>query len=300
MVVDVLRRFNRSFTQRIGVLDDSYLDTGRPLGPSRLLFEIDADGSAVLDLRRRLGLDSGYVSRLLRQLQEERLVTVAPDPADRRQRVVRLTADGVAERATLEARSEERARRLVAPLSERQRADLGAALETVDRLLRVASVQFEVVDPRTTEARWAIGRYFAELDERFTSGFDAAVARDETAEDAALSAPDGAFVVIRSDLSIIGCGGMQRIDLPGRNGRSAVEVKRMWIDPDWRGLGLGRRLLAHLEELAVGRGARRIVLDTNESLGEAIAMYRAMGYEPTERYNDNPYAHHWFTKTPRE
>ncbi|MET0663770.1 MAG: helix-turn-helix domain-containing protein, partial [Ilumatobacteraceae bacterium] len=87
MVVDVLRHFNRSYTQRIGVLDESYLHTGRPLGPSRLLFEIAVDGSSVLELRRRLGLDSGYVSRLLGQLTSEGLVTVDADPADRRQRI---------------------------------------------------------------------------------------------------------------------------------------------------------------------------------------------------------------------
>lgn len=297
MVVEVLRRFNRSFTQRIGVLDDSYLDTGRPLGPSRLLFEIDVDGTPVLELRRRLGLDSGYVSRMLRQLQDEHLVTVVAEPADRRQRIVRLTVGGVSERATLDARSDERARQLVAPLSDRQRVELGAALETVDRLLRAATVQFEVVDPRSPEARSAIERYFAELDERFSGGFDASVARDEVAEAAALSAPDGAFVVIRSDLETIGCGGLQRIDVAGPHWRRTAEVKRMWIDPGWRGVGLGRRLVDRLEQLAEERGARRVVLDTNESLAEAIAMYGAMGYQPMERYNDNPYAHHWFTKS---
>ena len=151
MVVEVLRRFNRSYTQRIGVLDDSYLGTGRPLGPSRLLFEIEGDGSAVLDLRRRLALDSGYVSRMLRQLEADRLVTVVPDPADRRQRVVRLTAEGRAARATLDVRSEELARQLVAPLSDRQRTELSAALDTADRLLRAATVRFEVVDPRSPD-----------------------------------------------------------------------------------------------------------------------------------------------------
>ena len=110
MVVDVLRRFNRSYTQRIGVLDDSYLQTGRPLGPSRLLFEIAKDGSPVLELRRRLGLDSGYVSRLLRQLEDDGLVTVAPDPVDRRQRLVRLTTRGRAERRKLDTRSEHASR----------------------------------------------------------------------------------------------------------------------------------------------------------------------------------------------
>ena len=293
MVVEALRRFNRSYTQRIGVLDDSYLGTGRPLGPSRLLFEIEVDGSAVLDLRRRLALDSGYVSRMLRQLEADRLVTVDPDPADRRQRVVRLTAEGAAARATLEARSEGLARELVAPLSTRQRAELGAALETADRLLRAASVRFELVDPRSRDARWAIGEYFAELDQRFPTGFEPDTARDEGAEAVALSAPDGAFVLIRSDIEAIGCGGLQAIDLPDG---PTTEIKRMWIHPDWRGLGLGRRLVDQLEQLAAERGVCRVVLDTNDSLTEAIAMYGAMGYEPTERYNTNPYAQRWFTK----
>ena len=290
MVVDVLRRFNRSYTQRIGVLDESYLHTGRPLGPSRLLFEIGADGSSVLELRRRLGLDSGYVSRLLRQLEDEGLVTVVPDPADRRQRLVRLTARGRTERRTLDTRSERIARRLVAPLSERQRAELAAALATVDRLLRAATVSFDLVDARSADATATMSAYFAELDERFPGGFDADVARDADVEAAALAPPGGAFVVIHSDLDPIGCGGLQQLD--DRTG----EIKRMWIHPDWRGLGLGRRLLEQLERHATELGHRRVVLDTNDTLSEAIAMYGAMGYEPIERYNDNPYAQRWFVK----
>lgn len=290
MVVDVLRRFNRSYTQRIGVLDDSYLHTGRPLGPSRLLFEIDADGSSVLDLRRRLGLDSGYVSRLLRQLEDEGLVGVAPDPADGRQRIVRLTNRGRAERRKLDTRSEQIAERLVAPLTKRQQAELAAALAAADRLLRAATVEFDVVDARSVDARRTMGEYFAELDVRFPTGFDADAARDEDDEAAALAPPGGAFVVIRTDLDAIGCGGLQQFD------DSTGEIKRMWIDPEWRGLGLGRRLVDHLEQLAAGLGYRRVVLDTNDSLEEAIAMYGAMGYDPTERYNDNPYAQRWFVK----
>src|SRR5262245_56860607 len=112
--VDTLRRFNRSFTQRIGVLDDSYLDTGRPLGPSRLLFEIGSSaGARVGELRRRLGLDSGYVSRMLRRLEREHLVTVTPDRADRRQRIVALSDAGRREWGRLDRRSDDVARRLV-------------------------------------------------------------------------------------------------------------------------------------------------------------------------------------------
>ena len=91
----MLRRFNRAWSQRVGLLDESYLGQGRSLGASRLLFEMGPEGAGVLDLRRRLGLDSGYLSRLLRGLEEERLVDVRRDPADQRRRVVvRRRRDG--------------------------------------------------------------------------------------------------------------------------------------------------------------------------------------------------------------
>lgn len=285
--VAVLRRFNRSYTQRIGVLDESYLDTGRPLGPSRLLFEIGAAGARVGDLRRRLGLDSGYLSRLLRRLEHERLITVAADPSDRRQRVVRLSPSGRREWRRLDQRSEELARRLVDPLSDRQRAELASALATAERLLRAATVDIEIVDPRSGTAQSAMAQYFGELDTRFPSGFDPG---DGAADAAALRSPHGAFLLLRSDHTPIGCGGVQRID------EHTGEIKRMWIDPDWRGLGLGGRLLARLEAAARELGRTRVVLDTNETLVEAIAMYERAGYHSIERYNDNPYAQRWFAK----
>ena len=170
--VATLRRFNRCFTQRIGVLAESYLDSGRPLGPSRLLFEIGAEGARIADLRRGLGLDSGYLSRLLRQLEQEEAVTVSADPIDGRQRIVHLTAAGRREWRRIDRRSEDVARHLVEPLSARQRAELTSALATAERLLRAATVHIDVVDPRSPAAQSALQQYFGELDDRFRSGFD--------------------------------------------------------------------------------------------------------------------------------
>jgi DNA-binding MarR family transcriptional regulator/GNAT superfamily N-acetyltransferase len=287
--VTVLRRFNRCYTQRIGLLDESYLGTGRPLGPSRLLFEIGDGRTGVGELRRRLGLDSGYLSRLLRQLERDELVTVARDPADGRQRVVRLSPKGRREWRRLDDRSEQVARRLVDPLSERQRVELASALATAERLLRAATIGIDLVDPLAAPAQSALAQYFGELDDRFRGGFDrhAGGADDDAA---ALRPPNGAFIVMFSDDTPVGCGGVQRID------EQIGEIKRMWIHPDWRGLGLGGRLLARLEAVARELGRTRIVLDTNEVLTEAIAMYRRAGYHSIERYSDNPYAHHWFAK----
>ena len=286
--VDVLRRFNRSYTQRIGALDDSYLGSGRPLGTARLLFEIGPQGARVRELRDRLGLDSGYVSRMLRALEADGLVAVEPDAVDRRRRAARLTAAGRREWRRLDRRSDELARRLLAPLSDHQRSELDQALATADRLLRVATIEVEHVDPRSRDARWAVTQYFAELHERFPAGFDPGDALDEDA--IAFAAASGRFVLARSELAPVGCGGIRRVD------DATAEIKRMWIGPAWRGLGLGRRLLRHLETTAGELGYRRVVLDTNQTLREAIALYEAAGYHSIERYNENPYAQRWFAK----
>ena len=106
-----------------------------------------------------------------------------------------------------------------------------------------------------------------------------------------MTPPRGTFLVaFADDGTVVGCGGVQAHD------DETAEVKRMWIHPEWRGAGLGRRLLATLEQHCTALGYTRVVLDTNATLTEAIAMYESAGYSPTEQYNDNPYAQRWFTK----
>lgn len=287
--VATIRRFNRTYTPRIGVLDDSFLGSGLPLAAARLLFEIGPDGATVRTLRRRTGLDSGYLSRLLRRLESERLITVGPDPADRRRRLCRLTAAGRRRWAQLDARSDAVAETLLAGLDDRQRARLAGALATADLLVRAATITFDRVDPTGPVATEAMGAYFAELDVRFPTGFDATGALGPGA--APMAPPSGVFLIARDgDGTTAACGGVQRHD------DTTGEIKRMWVDPQWRGAGLGRRMLAELERCAAELGYARVVLDTNSALTEAVAMYSAAGYRPTGRYNDNPYAHHWFTK----
>jgi DNA-binding MarR family transcriptional regulator/GNAT superfamily N-acetyltransferase len=285
---EVLRRFNRAWSQRVGLLGDSYLGQGRTLGASRLLFEVGLTGCGVLELRRRLGLDSGYLSRLLRRLEDDGLVTVRADPDDGRRRVVVPTAQGRRALGRLEERSEERAVALVRPLGESQRRRLVESLATAERLIRAATCVFEDVDVASGEAVAATGRYFAEIDARFPGGFDPAVGAATDLD--AMRPPDGVFLVTRIDDEVVACGGVQR------HSRTVGEVKRMWVDPQWRGCGLGVRTLAALEEAARDLGYREAYLDTNATLTEAIAMYDAAGYRRIERYNDNPDAQAWFAK----
>lgn len=287
--VATIRRFNRTYTPKIGALDDSFLGSGLPLAAARLLFEVGPDGATVRDLRRRLGLDSGYVSRLLRSLEQHRLVTVADDPADRRRRVCRLTATGRRRWSRLDARSDEVAAHLLAPLTADQRTRLSDALGAAELLIRASTVSFELVDPGGAEATIALSAYFDELDVRFPGGFDRSDALVVGA--ATMCPPNGALLVaFAEDRAVVGCGGIQPL------GPATAEVKRMWIHPEWRGAGLGRRLLVDLEQRATALGHTRFFLDTNATLIEAIAMYEAAGYRSTEQYNDNPYAQRWFAK----
>ena len=145
------------------------------------------------------------------------------------------------------------------------------------------------MDAGSTEANWALVQYFGELDRRFVGGFDTTEALGEAT--ATLNPPYGLFVIARLEDEIVGCGAIHWID------DVTAEIKRMWVDPGRRGIGLGKRLLRHLEAEVLSSGRARVVLDTNESLAEAVSMYGALGYTAIERYNDNPYAHHWFEKS---
>ncbi|MGW8566092.1 bifunctional helix-turn-helix transcriptional regulator/GNAT family N-acetyltransferase [Isoptericola sp. NPDC055881] len=297
--VAVVRRFNRSYTQRVGALEDSFLGTGLPLGTARLLFEVGTEPGTTRDLRARLGLDSGYLSRLLRRLESDGLVAVVPDADDRRRRRVDLTPAGRRAWDDLERRSVDRARDLVAPLTPRQRARLAAALTEADLLVRAATVAIERVDPASDLARTAVAAYVAELDERFPGGFDPGPAASAADPDAAsLAPPSGAFVVATSDGEPVACGGVRTLSGAAARGADGGvgEVKRMWVHPGWRGAGLGSRLLRHLEGVSRDLGHHEVRLDTNGTLTEAVAMYERAGYRRIARYNDNPYAEHFFAK----
>jgi DNA-binding MarR family transcriptional regulator/GNAT superfamily N-acetyltransferase len=283
-----VRRFNRTVTQRVGALDDHYLARSRPLGEARVLWEIGDEGRDVRSLRMALDLDSGYLSRLLRSLEDDGLVEVGARPDDRRVRTARLTAAGRQERNLLDRRSDDLARALLAPLSESQRRRLVAAMGDVERLLTAALVEIDVVDPASDDAEYCLRSYFGELDHRFEAGFDVELSipagRDE------LQPPNGLFLVARLRADPIGCGGLRFHD------GAPPDIKRMWVAPEARGLGVGRRLLASLEDRAGAAGHDTVRLETNRALVEAIALYRSSGYLEVEAFNDEPYGDHWFEK----
>ena len=284
-----IRRFNRIVTQRIGALSDSYLARGRPLGEARIVHELGAGGATDLQvLRGRLNLDSGYMSRLLRSLESQGLVAVDPKPEDTRARVVSLTEAGKAEFAAYDALSDELAENLLGSLDGPRRARLVAAMGEVERLLTAAALDVALEPAGSDDAQWCLNEYYAELQRRFDSGFDPNAGKRVDTDD--MTPPKGWFVLARLEGKAVGCGALIRLDEgPG-------EIKRVWASPDLRGLGVASRIMDALEGLARDAGFKRVWLDTNGTLTEAQAMYRKRGYHEIGRYNDNPYAEHWFEK----
>lgn len=283
-----VRRFNRTVTHRIGVLGDDYLGSGRPLGEARLLYEIGQHGATVRDLRARLSLDSGYLSRMLRALEAQKLVTVQRDAADARVRRVRLTPKGRKEWAALDQRSRDLAASLLEPLGASQRKRLLAAMAEVERLLRAGAVKIEPADPASDEAQACIQAYFRELQTLFDGGFDPALTVSADPEE--LVPPKGWFLLARLDGEPVGCGAL-KIKEDG-----VGEIKRMWVAPEVRGLGVAQRLLESLERHAADAGVDVLQLDTNRKLAQARALYQRNGYVEIAPYNANRYAHHWFEK----
>jgi ribosomal protein S18 acetylase RimI-like enzyme len=152
----------------------------------------------------------------------------------------------------------------------------------------VTEVRVTPEPPDSPLARELLERYYAELAARFRGGFD--LARTVAAPPAELTPPNGRFLLARIDTQVLGCGAVRVLDA------DSAEIKRMWVAPTARGLGVGRTVLAALESAAAELGARTVRLDTAAELTEALALYRSSGYREIAPYNDNPYAAHWLEK----
>lgn len=288
--IALLRRFNRAVTTATGALDASFLGRGRPLGVARMLHALGAEGREVGAARAHLALDSGLASRLLRTLEAEGLVETGRHPEDGRRRIARPTAKGRAEQREYDRLSDDHAAATLAGFG-RAAPELLAAMDRIACALGRERIALRLADPEAAEARACLAAYYAELDRRFAGGFRAEDSGDPEADK--LRPPRGAFLLAEFDGAAIACGGLT--PLPDADLKTG-EIKRLWIAPAARGLGLSLRMMEALEARARSYGMARLRLDTNGALTEASALYRRLGWVETGRYNDNPYAELFFEK----
>ncbi|WP_027535179.1 bifunctional helix-turn-helix transcriptional regulator/GNAT family N-acetyltransferase [Bradyrhizobium sp. WSM3983] len=284
--VSRVRRFNRAVTSAVGALDTSFLGRGRPLGAARVLNAIGHGRSDVSEVRDYLGLDSGLMSRLLRSLEDEGLIETQAHEDDARRRVASLTRAGKREFAAYETLSNTQAESLLA--RNAQAEALLAAMDLIASALTRDRIALTERDPRSDEARYCLREYYAELGRRFKQGFDVSLSRDPDAKD--MRRPRGSFIVAMSDTLPIGCIGLKGTD------HGYAEIKRLWVAPSARGLGLGKRLMDEAEDAARTLDIALLRLDTNSALPEAGQLYRTTGWREIPRFNDDPYPDLFFEK----
>jgi GNAT superfamily N-acetyltransferase/DNA-binding MarR family transcriptional regulator len=283
-----LRRFNRVVTREIGALDTSYLGRGRTLSAARVLQLVRPDGTDIAEIRQRLRLDSGLLSRLLRGLQAEGLITLRPDPADRRRRIARRTPAGEAEWQVYDQRGHAKASAVLDRAGPR-RDEVIAAIDLIANVMLRDEVVLRDADPDGPTALYCLGAYYRTLFGR-VPGATPDLFPLPLPDAPRHRPPDGAFLVAWSDDLPVGTVSLRTLE-PGLG-----EVKRLWVDPAARGQGLARRLMRAIEDRARAIGHRRLKLDTNAVLREAVALYRSAGWTDCAPYTGAP-ADVWMAKT---
>lgn len=254
-----IRKFNRTVAERIGAVSDRFLQQRRPMNEARLIWEIGLAGEELRTLRMRLGLDSGYLTRVMGSLARQGLVRVRLAKEDGRVRIAQLTRSGLRARAQIDGRSDELALEILDVLTEKQREQLTSAMGQVERLLEASMIQLATEDPTSADAMWCFEQYRAEEKSRFEAGFDPT----------RLTPPHGALVMARLRGQAVGCGAVRFAK------KGVAALKRMWVSPAFRGLGVDRRILNEMERLA--SGARSARLPARKKLTKSATQHSSGG-----------------------
>jgi DNA-binding MarR family transcriptional regulator/predicted N-acetyltransferase YhbS len=289
MLAEPVRRFNRFYTRRIGVLKEGLLDSPFSLAEANVLYELaHGDAPAASILAKELSLDAGYLSRILRGLESRALIARVPSPADGRQQLVTLTAAGREAFALLNGRSSAQVETMLEPLSPRERTELIGAMRTIEALLsapRDERVSFILRPHQPGDIGWIIGRhgalyateygwniefeaFVAEIAAKFVRDFDPQRECCWIAERSGEIA-GSVFVVKHSD--------------------EVAQLRMLVVDPAARGLGIGARLVEECIAFAKRAGYKEMMLWTTDFNQAARRIYERAGFTLVSEKRDRGY-----------
>lgn len=289
--VAAVRRFNRFYTQKIGVLQEGLLDSPFSLTQARVLYEMaHRERPIARELERELGLDPGYLSRILRDFQRQGLIERSATTTDRRQRPLSLTASGRAAFAPLDARSRADIGTMIGKLAEPAQQRLIAAMSTLEKLLEAArpdAASYSLRPHRPGDMGWVTSRHgavyaeefgwdisfealVAEITAAFINSFDASRERCWIAEIA--GDPVGSVFVVADTAEV-------------------AKLRLLLVEPSARGLGIGHRLVNECIAFARRTGYQRITLWTQSILVAARAIYRAAGFDLVREEPHHSFGH---------
>jgi DNA-binding MarR family transcriptional regulator/N-acetylglutamate synthase-like GNAT family acetyltransferase len=287
--VTAFRAFNRLWTARIGVLDARLHDTPYSLTEARVIFELaQQDRVEVAALRTELGLDPGYLSRILARFKREALVVVEASAADGRRQVARLTAAGQRAFRTLDSRSAREVEALLGTLGDREQQRLVTAMNEIRQVFDNRPPGVVVLRaPRAGDYGWVIERHGALYAQEYAwnEEFEALVARIVADYAAKRSDPREAAWIAELDGERAGC-----IFCVKKNAATA-QLRLLLVEPTARGHGIGRRLVDECVRFARDHGYKRMVLWTNDVLHSARRIYEAAGFELVKSGKHHSFGH---------
>jgi DNA-binding MarR family transcriptional regulator/GNAT superfamily N-acetyltransferase len=292
--VESVRRFNRFYTRRIGVLEEGLLASPFTLTQARILFELGTRQTTTAgELVEALGLDPGYLSRILRSFVQKRLVARARSLEDGRRAQLSLTAKGRKAFGDLDRRSSETTGDMVSPLSPARRKRLLGAMQTLQDILSEPGAARDAVitvrQHRIGDVGWAIeqhGRLYAE-EFGWNGEFEALVATLFARFAANHDPAAERFWIAEIDGERVGCVFVVR----NEKDPHTAQLRCLLIDPRARGLGLGRRLVEECIQFAKSAGYARMVLWTNDVLAAARRIYEAAGFSLVEESPHHSFGH---------
>ncbi len=305
-----VRRFNRFYTRRVGVLDEKLADTRFSLAESRLLWELAHSGpTTAAELARHLDLDPGYLSRLLRALKEQKIVRSERSIRDARHLHLTLTVAGRRSFALLDRRSEAQVASLLAGLAAGEQRRLLRAMAEIESILgegegegKRARAPWLLRSPQPGDIGWMIerhGRLYAD-EYAWDTRFEALVARIGADVRNRFDAAREAGWIAEREGTNVGCVFLvqRRDDATGAVVDGTAQLRLLLVEPAARGLGIGARLVDECERFARAKGYRRIVLWTNSVLTAARGIYAKAGYrlvasEPHESFGHSLVGETW-------
>jgi len=280
-VVAALRGFNRFYTKKIGVLGEGLLDSPYSLVECRILFELGSRPAAgavyASDLQEELGLDTGYLSRILARFERLRLIARSQDEADGRRRSIALTPEGRGALRDLDRRSSAEMARILSGLSELQRAELVGSMRRIEATLGCDAdkpPELKLGEPGPGDLGWVVSAhgeiYSAEYGwgpefEALVAGIvaDFAARHDPRKEKAWIARLDGRRV---GSIFLV------------KAGATAAKLRLLILAPEARGRGIGKRLVGECLGFARSAGYRNVELWTNSSLAAARGIYAKAGF----------------------
>jgi DNA-binding MarR family transcriptional regulator/predicted GNAT family acetyltransferase len=277
--IDGFRRFNRFYTQRIGVLTDNFLNTPFTLAESRVLWELaQRDSTSPGDLAAKLDMDPGYLTRLLQRFEKQGYVAREVAANDKRRVVLTLTAAGRAAFAPLNERQRDDVEALLKPLSAERQERVVRAMAEIERALAPEPIIGEIVlrEPEAGDFGWVVERHGALYGTEF--GFDIRFERDI----AVTNFRPGLERCWIAERDGVRCGSVFVV----RENDTAARLRLLLLEPEARGSGLGRRLVRACIDFAREAGYTTMVLWTHSILTAARAIYQSEGFVITDTHEN--------------